>query len=53
MVGLSYPYFFSRGFKKAFYTNNCAILTYFRGKLLNLKELFERNSQFWEMADLA
>ena len=41
--------FFSPGFKRAFYSNVCAIFTYFWGKI-TLNELFLRDYQFWEMA---
>jgi hypothetical protein len=36
--------------KGFFYRNNCAIFTYFLGKI-TLNELFLKDSQFWEMAD--
>jgi hypothetical protein len=50
MGGLFYSFFFSHGFKRAFYRNICAIFTYFLEKI-TLNELFLIDSQFLEMAD--
>jgi hypothetical protein len=45
MGGLLYSIFVSNGFKRAFYSNVCAIFTHFLEKI-TLNELFLRDSQF-------